>query len=107
MTKEFKVRFASKEQVAEIAKILDSDGIINQRLEEINAKFGPGNWPWMYEAPRVRNCSNSDFLCKRDAALSKIEAKILKQLTKDGFMYSHMDSDGFDVYIQSEKGARK
>jgi hypothetical protein len=92
----FKVKLASRETAAKVSKIMDNSHSSNGMLDNLQqAGFKDCGLPWIWD--------KHNNLDKRDKVFDKMEGKLLTTLSKDGFLYSHMDENGFDVYVQAEK----
>ena len=93
----FKVKLASKAQVEKVSEIMEKSHFSKSLIENLHqAGFPEAGFPWGWD--NKRNTEDN-----RVQAFDKMESKLLKQLTKDGFTYSHVDAEGFDVYVQAEK----
>ncbi len=103
MAHTFKVKWATRSQAEEVAKILDEGSrSLHGASERLKARFGSQyDIPWMQGQPH--RGSHVNLLDKRDTAFSKTETKMLMTLKRDGFRFSHTDEDGFDVYVQEAK----
>jgi hypothetical protein len=102
MAHTFKVKWATRKQAEEVAKILEESTGKNREIRLKN-RFGKteSESTWLEDHGSIRG-KYAPLLEKRDLAFSKKEATLLKMLNKDGFKYSHVDEDGFDVYVQEE-----